>query len=210
EWALDREKLWNEVEAYEDRGNARIARNVLIALPNNMTNEQQLELTKEYVQESFVDDGMVADVSIHRDDLNNPHAHILLTVREFDEQGNWEKRKSKRVPVLDEEGNQVRNEKGWRVTKSVKTNDWDSKKALNRWRENWAEKLNEKSLEYGNDKTYSEKSFEEQGRLEKAQIHLTRNEYKFEERLQNEANEKGEKYNPKTYYAKKNAEITKY
>src|SRR5699024_4475074 len=62
----------------------------------------------------------------------------------------------------------------------------------------------------GNDKTYSEKSFEEQGRLEKAQIHLTRNEYKFEERLQNEANEKGEKYNPKTYYAKKNAEIKKY
>src|SRR5699024_7514009 len=126
EWTLERERLWNEVEAFEHRDNAQLSRNVLIALPNDMTNEQQRDLKKEYVQNNFVDNGMVADVSIHRDDENNPHAHIMLTVRAFDEHGNWEKRKSKRVPVLDDNGDQIYNDKGWKVTKSIKLNDWDS------------------------------------------------------------------------------------
>src|SRR5699024_12268688 len=103
-----------------------------------------------------VDAGMVADTSIHRDDENNPHAHIMLTVREFDENGNWETRKSKRVPKLDEEGNQIYNSKGWRETQSVKLNDWDSRNKLLEWRKNWSEILNEKSKDYGLDKTYSQ------------------------------------------------------
>ena len=49
-WTLDREKLWNEVEKFEDRENARIARSVLLGLPNDFSNEQQLEITKEYIQ----------------------------------------------------------------------------------------------------------------------------------------------------------------
>lgn len=210
EWTLDREKLWNEVERFENRDNARLARNILLGLPNDMTEEQQLELTKEYVQENFVDEGMVADVSIHRDEEHNPHAHILLTVRPFDEHGNWEKRKSKRVPVLDEEGNQVYNEKGWRVTRSVKINDWDKRETLVRWRENWAEKLNEKSKEFGLDKTYSDKSYEEQGKIIKPRFRLTRSEYQYEEKLKKEAISKGEDYYPTTYYAQKNEEIKKY
>src|SRR5699024_5210141 len=148
----------------------QISRNILIALPNDMSHEQQRKITQEYVQNNFVDDGMVADVSIHRDDKNNPHAHIMLTVRAFDENGNWEKRKSKRIPKLDDEGNQIYNTKGWRVTRSVKLNDWDSDYKFNQWREKWSEILNEKSKEYGLDKIYSDKSFEEQGRLEKAEI----------------------------------------
>src|SRR5699024_2063421 len=40
-WTLERERLWNEVERYENRDNAQIARNVLLPLPNDMTNEQQ-------------------------------------------------------------------------------------------------------------------------------------------------------------------------
>jgi hypothetical protein len=210
DWTLDRERLWNEVERFENRENAQLARNVLLGLPNDMTEEQQLELTKEYVQENFVDEGMVADVSIHRDEEHNPHAHILLTVRPFDEHGNWEKRKSKRIPVLDEEGNQVYNEKGWRVTKSVKINDWDKRETLVRWRENWAEKLNEKSKEFGLDKNYSDKSYEEQGRIVKPRFRLTRSEYQYEEKLKKEALDKGEKYTPTTYYAQKNEEIKKY
>ncbi|MFG6121131.1 MobQ family relaxase [Thalassobacillus sp. B23F22_16] len=210
EWTLERERLWNEVEKYENRNNARIARSIVLSLPNDMTEEQQTELTREYVKENFSDEGMVADVAIHRDDVNNPHAHVLLTVREFNEHGEWEKRKSKRVPKLDENGNQVYNEKGWKQTVSVKLNDWDKRETLNRWRENWAEKLNEKSLQFGLDKTYSHKSFEEQGRLEKAQIRLTRNEYQYEQRVKQEAEQEGKEYNPVTYYGQKNAEIKKY
>src|SRR5699024_4641216 len=134
----------------------------LIALPNDMTHEQQRETTEKYIQNNFVDDGMVADVSIHRDDTNNPHAHIMLTVRAFDEHGNWERRKSKRVPVLDYHGNQVYNDKGWKVTRSIKLNDWDHRDKLNKWRENWSAILNEKTILIGcsninSDKTYEDK-----------------------------------------------------
>lgn len=210
EWTLERERLWNEVEAYENRDNAQLSRNILIALPNDMSHEQQRNVTQEYVQNNFVDDGMVADVSIHRDDKNNPHAHIMLTVRPFDENGNWEKRKSKRVPKLDDEGNQIYNSKGWRVTRSVKINDWDSDYKFNQWREKWSEILNEKSKEYGLDRTYSDKSFEEQGRLEKAEIRLTREEYQFEKRMKEEAEINDIEYQPTTYYAKKNQEVKEY
>lgn len=210
EWTLERERLWNEVEKNESHNNAQIARNVLLPLPNDMTHDQQKELAQEYIQENFVDEGMVADVSIHRDDVNNPHAHVLLTVREFDQEGNWEKRKSKRVPVLDDEGNQKYNEKGWKMTRSVKLNDWDKKSTLLKWRENWAEKLNEKSLKFGLNKEYSHKSFEEQGRLKKAEIRLTRSEYQFEKKIKKEAEKNNEEYKPTTHYAKKNEEIKQY
>ena len=36
---------------------------------------------------------MVADISIHRDDMNNPHAHVLLTQRPFNSDGTWGKTK---------------------------------------------------------------------------------------------------------------------
>lgn len=210
DWTLDREKLWNEVERFENRDNARLAKTLLLALPNDFSNEQQLELTKEYVQENFVDEGMVADVSVHRDEENNPHAHILLTVREFNEKGEWEKRKSKRVPVLDQDGNQVLNEKGWKVTKSIKLNDWDKTETLIKWRANWSEKLNEKSQKFGKDKTYSHESYEKQGKEIKPTIRLTREEYQYEAKVKKAHEKENTPYEPTSYYAKKNMEIKKY
>src|SRR5699024_9289938 len=210
EWTLERERLWNEVEEFENRDNARLSRNILIALPNDMTHEQQRKVTEEYIKNNFVDAGMVADTSIHRDDENNPHAHIMLTVREFDENGNWETRKSKRVPKLDEEGNQIYNSKGWRETQSVKLNDWDSRNKLLEWRKNWSEILNEKSKDYGLDKTYSHKSFKDQGKIEKPEIRLTREEYQFEKRQKEKAENQGIEYEPTTYYAKKKEEVKAY
>ncbi|MBE3102830.1 MAG: MobA/MobL family protein, partial [Bacilli bacterium] len=210
DWTLDREKLWNEVERYEDRENARISRSILLGLPNDFSNEQQLELTKEYVQENFVDEGMVADVSIHRDEEHNPHAHILLTVREFNENGEWEKRKSKRIPSLDQDGNQILNEKGWKVTKSVKLNDWDKKEKLIQWREKWSEKLNEKSNAFEKEKTYSHESYEKQGKEIKPTIRLTRSEYQYEEKVKTEDKKENKEYQPTSFYAKKNEEIKKF
>lgn len=209
-WTKDREKLWNEVETYEDRDNAQLARNILLGLPNDMTNEQQLELTKEYVQEEFVDEGMVADVSIHRDDKNNPHAHILLTVREFNKNKEWEKSKSKRIPVLDKEGNQLYNAKGWKMTRSIKINDWDSRSKLVQWREGWSEKLNEKSKEFDLEKVYNHESYEKQNLVIKPTNHLTLNAYQYEDRLKKEAIAEGKEYVPQTYYAKENEEIKLY
>ncbi|WP_093134253.1 MobA/MobL family protein [Salinibacillus kushneri] len=39
---------------------------------------------------------MVADIAIHRDDSKNPHAHIMLTVRPFEKDGEWQKQKPRK------------------------------------------------------------------------------------------------------------------
>ena len=209
DWTLDREKLWNEVERVENKEDSQLARSILLGLPNNFSNEQQLELTKEYVQETFVDEGMVADVSIHRDEENNPHAHILLTVRELDEKGNW-KNKSKRVPKLDKDGNEVLKENGKVKTVSVKMNDWHKTETLVKWRENWSEKLNEKSVKFDKNQTYSHESYEKQGKEIKPTIRLTREEYQYEAKVKKTHEQEKTPYEPTSFYAKKNVEIKKY
>ena len=89
EWQ-DREKLWNAVEEVETAKDSRLAREFVVALPIELSREQQIELLQEFIRGQFVSDGMCADAAIHDTDGHNPHAHILLTVRPLDEQGKWQ------------------------------------------------------------------------------------------------------------------------
>lgn len=89
EWAIDREKLWNEVEKNDRKSNSRYAKEFNVALPVELSESEQKELLTKYVQENFVDQGMVADVAIHRDHPDNPHAHVMLTNRPFNPDGSW-------------------------------------------------------------------------------------------------------------------------
>ena len=89
EWQ-DREKLWNAVEEVETAKDSRLAREFVVALPIELSREEQIELLQEFIQEQFVADGMCADAAIHNTDGHNPHAHILLTVRPLDGQGHWQ------------------------------------------------------------------------------------------------------------------------
>ena len=89
EWR-DREKLWNAVEEVETAKDSRLAREFVVALPIELSREQQIELLQAFIQEQFVSDGMCADAAIHDTDGHNPHAHILLTVRPLDERGKWQ------------------------------------------------------------------------------------------------------------------------
>ena len=75
------------MEASETRVNSRLAREINIALPRELSKDQQAELIRDYAQTQFVDQGMIADIAIHRDDPENPHAHIMLTTREISEEG---------------------------------------------------------------------------------------------------------------------------
>ncbi|MED3823558.1 MobQ family relaxase [Priestia flexa] len=87
EWMKDRNRLWNEVEKVEKRKDSQLARELNIALPIELNHDQQKELIRSFAQNEFVQKGMVADIAIHRDDANNPHAHIMLTMRNIDENG---------------------------------------------------------------------------------------------------------------------------
>ena len=89
EWK-DREQLWNAVEEVETAKDSRLAREFVVALPIELSREEQVELLQEFIREQFVSDGMCADAAIHDTDGHNPHAHILLTVRPLDEQGKWQ------------------------------------------------------------------------------------------------------------------------
>ncbi|MCM8610309.1 MULTISPECIES: MobQ family relaxase [Lactiplantibacillus] len=163
EWASDREKLWNEVERKDRRANSRYAKEFNVALPVELSEDEQKELLTRYVQENFVDEGMVADVAIHRDHPDNPHAHVMLTNRPFNPDGTWGL-KSKRENILDENGNKTytgnsrfpRSRKVWLV-------DWDKKEKITEWRHNWAASVNQVLEQKNIPDRISEKSFIEQG-----------------------------------------------
>ena len=106
EWAGNREQLWNEVEKKDRKSNSRYAKEFNVALPVELSESEQKELLTKYVQENFVDQGMVADVAIHRDHQDNPHAHVMLTNRPFNPDGSWGL-KAKTQYIKDENGKQL-------------------------------------------------------------------------------------------------------
>lgn len=142
EWATDRQKLWNEVNKVEKNYNAQFSREFNIALPRELSIEEQNNLAKDYCQKAFVDKGMVADIAVHRDDENNPHFHVMLTMRPFNKDGSWGI-KSKRQYIYDENGEHVLDDKGKKKFNKINMTDWDSIKTFNNWRKQWADTANE-------------------------------------------------------------------
>ena len=72
---------WRKVEAAENRKDAQLAREVVLALPVELSFEQQCALINEFVDSTFLSKGMVAYVNMHRENDWNPHVHIMLTLR---------------------------------------------------------------------------------------------------------------------------------
>ncbi|ATQ60822.1 MobA/MobL family protein (plasmid) [Staphylococcus epidermidis] len=209
EWTKDRQRLWNEVDKVEKNNaktkNPRLAKEVLLSLPNDFDREVQTELTKDFIKSEFVDKGMVADISIHRDDMNNPHAHVLLTQRPFNPDGTWGK-KTKTRTQYDENGNAILNKNGNKVRKQERFADFDYKQI----RKNWELKLNYYSEREQSLKRYDSRSFEEQGLDKIAEIPLTREEYRLELNEKKRCEKEGVEYQPVTYYGQKNEEIRRY
>ena len=77
EWK-DRSTLWNEVERIEKGSRAQLAREYEVALPREISREEQIQLVRDFVQENFVNKGMCADIAVHDKGDGNPHVHILL------------------------------------------------------------------------------------------------------------------------------------
>ena len=80
------ERLWRAVEAAEKRKDARVAKEVLIALPTDpgVTKRDWIVLTEGFAREQFVSRGVAAQINIHHDKADNPHAHILITTRRIE------------------------------------------------------------------------------------------------------------------------------
>lgn len=162
DWVYDRNRLWNEVEKIEKAKNSQLCREINVALPVELTAEQQQVLLAEYCQTQFVDRGMIADIAIHRDNPNNPHAHIMLTMREINPDGTWAA-KSRKEYVLDKNGEKIKMPSGHYKSFRVNLNDWDSDEAFNSWREQWAIQSNRALQEAGRSERIDHRSFEAQG-----------------------------------------------
>ncbi|MFO1097097.1 MAG: Ti-type conjugative transfer relaxase TraA [Xanthobacteraceae bacterium] len=134
----NRERLWNNVEAFEIRKDAQLAREVEFSLPREMTQAQGIELARDFVQSEFVDLGMIADLNVHwdmaEDGMPKPHAHVMLTMRAVDENGF-----------------------------GPKVRDWNRTEMVERWRERWAELANERLAELDIDARIDHRSLEAQG-----------------------------------------------
>ncbi|MCS6782529.1 MAG: MobA/MobL family protein [Gloeomargarita sp. SKYB31] len=80
-----RQEVWNAVEAAERRRNARTAREILVAIPAELTQEKQIELVYRFATELQIRYKTVVDVAVHKGyQQRNPHAHILMPTREID------------------------------------------------------------------------------------------------------------------------------
>ena len=134
----DRERLWNDVEVFEVRKDAQLAREVEFAIPRELTEAQGIELARDFVRSEFVNRGMIADLNVHRDigedGLAKPHAHVMLTMRAVDENGF-----------------------------GPKVRDWNRTEMVERWRERWAELANERLAELDIDARIDHRSLEAQG-----------------------------------------------
>lgn len=117
----DRQTLWNAVEAAEKRPDAQLAYSFDIALQNELTLEENKELAERFIRESFVARGTIVDYAIHDPDkdggIQNPHFHVMIPIRPLNPDGTWGA-KQKQVPVLDEDGNKIWDEKHkrWKFT----------------------------------------------------------------------------------------------
>lgn len=86
--------LWNEIEKVEKRKDAQLSRYFDIAIPVELDNDAKIALVKNYCKRNFVSKGMIADISFHDLDGHNPHAHVMLTLREITPQGFGNKNRS--------------------------------------------------------------------------------------------------------------------
>ena len=128
----DRGILWNAVEWAESRCNARTARELILALPRELTLPDWIDMVTEFITENFIKHGMIADFAIHEGDhSDNPHAHLLLTTREVCPNGF-----------------------------GAKNRDWDKKERLIQWRENWAIAQNRIFMLKGLDIRVAHKSYQ--------------------------------------------------
>ncbi|EKS7779711.1 MobQ family relaxase [Edwardsiella piscicida] len=130
---VDSETLWNAVEDSEKRKDARLAKEFKIALPADLTPEQNIELTAAFALEHFTKQGIIADVVIHDINGHNPHIHIMGTTREILSTGF---------------GKKVR--------------EWDKPETLDSWRKGWQEICNEFLELYGHDERIDHRSIKVQ------------------------------------------------
>lgn len=120
----DRQVLWEAVESVEKTKDSRLARELVVALPSELSLDDWKNMLERFIREQGTDLGMCADVNIHDPypPGHNPHSHILFTMRPLDEHGKWQAKTQKEY--LCKRGSE---ERGFTADefKTAKTQGWE-------------------------------------------------------------------------------------
>ena len=152
----DKQTLWQTVQDNETASDARYCKDIMIAIPRNLTQEQRVELVNQFLFANFVSKGYACQISIHDKGDGNPHAHILVSARPLDKNGKWQDVKSKRVYKLDAQGNKIpiidpktgkqkigaRGRKMWQ-REWAKQDPLDQASSLTAWKKSWRDLCNQ-------------------------------------------------------------------
>ncbi|MBB2697636.1 UNVERIFIED_ORG: Ti-type conjugative transfer relaxase TraA [Rhizobium esperanzae] len=153
------EALWNAVDAFENRSDAQLARELIIALPEELTRAENIALVREFVRDNFTAKGMVADWVYHDKD-GNPHVHLMTTLRPLSEEGFG----LKNVPVLGEDGKPLLvvtpDRPNGRIVYKLWAGDKETMKA---WKIAWADTANRHLALAGHEIRLDGRSYAEQG-----------------------------------------------
>jgi hypothetical protein len=148
-WARERATLWNAVE-HSDRRNARLAREILVALPPELSRVQRSKMVRRFSQELADRYQNAVDFAIHLpktgSDQRHHHAHLLLTTRKITAQGLGER-------TTLELGGRERHARG--IGPSVED--------LGFMRRRWAEVTNEAFKDAGLNERVDHRSYKDQG-----------------------------------------------
>lgn len=148
----NREELWNEVEKIEKAADARLAREIEVAIPRELSLEEMKNLVAGYAK-MLTEEGICVDAAIHLK-VGNPHAHLMCTTRKIKADGTWDQKEKKvyaldefgnKIPVIDPEtGEQKIGARGRRIWKrvTVAANDLNAKENVEKWRKMWSEHCN--------------------------------------------------------------------
>lgn len=149
-----RQTLWNAVEDAERNKNAQLAYSFDIALQNEFSLDENIQLARQFLLDNFVSRGMIADFAVHQPDkdggIANPHFHVLCPIRPLNPDGTWG---AKQRRVYREDGK----------FDAVPTTDWGRPETLEEWREAWAALCNAKFEENGLTCRIDHRSYERQG-----------------------------------------------
>jgi hypothetical protein len=168
----DRAVLWNAVEKIEKAKNSQLAREIKIALPVELTREQSISLAREYAKEHFVSAGMCANICVHDKNDGNPHAHIMLTMRPFNEDKSWGD-KQKKVYLFDKDGNKIYDPRKRQYhCNKIQTIDWNEQTKAEEWRAAWEQYCNEYLERHNHAERINHRSYERQGIDQIPTIHL--------------------------------------
>lgn len=148
------EAFWNAVETFEARSDAQLARDVTIALPLELSAEQNIALMRDFIASHVVSKGMVADWVYH-DAPGNPHVHLMMTLRPLTAEGFG----GKKLAVLGEDGKPLRTREG-RIVYRLWAGDRDEFQLL---RDAWFSLQNRHLALAGLDIRIDGRSFERQG-----------------------------------------------